>query len=297
MQQISVNSLTKNDSILNDWSLKLRDYQQALINKIKAHWNVGRFGVLGQSPTGSGKRIIFTYLALEALKRGESILVIVPKIELLNQATADLEKFSGSPIGIIKHGIKPNPFSRIQVATIQSLTRRQQLPKADLVILDEGHHAAAPTYSKIIAYYRQQGAKILGLTATPLRVDGRGLRYLHEGVLGFDALVTGELVKALTEQGYLCPFKIFAGSNLLDPKAAGISTKAGDYSQSELEDYAGTVLLTGEIVDTWEKHAQGKRTVLYPVSVELSKQYRQQFLERGYPAAHIDASTSEGERS
>ncbi|PSB29061.1 DEAD/DEAH box helicase [Chlorogloea sp. CCALA 695] len=275
MQQISVNSLTQNDSILSDWSLKLRDYQQALIDKIESHWNAGRFGVLAQSPTGSRKRVIFTYLALEALRIRESILVIVPKIELLNQAIADLEKFLGLPIGIIKHGIKPNPYSRVQVATIQSLTRRQ-LPKADLVILDEAHHAAAPTYSKTIAYYRQQGAKILGLTATPLRVDGRGLRYLHEGVLGFDALVTGESVKNLTEQGYLCPFKIFAGSNLLDPKAAGISPKAGDYSQSELEDYAGSVLLTGEIIDTWEKHAQGKRTVLYPVSVELSKQYCQQ---------------------
>lgn len=296
MNQILANSLTQNNSILTDWSLKLRDYQQALINKIESHWKAESLWVLAQSPTGSGKRVIFTYLALEALKRGESILVIVPKIELLNQAVADLEKFSGLPVGIIKHGIKPNPFSRIQVATNQSLSKRIP-PKADLVILDEAHHAAAPTYSKIIAYYRQQGAKILGLTATPLRVDGRGLRYLHEGVLGFDALVTGESVKALTEQGYLCPFKIFAGSNLLDPKAAGISTKAGDYSQSELEDYAGTVLLTGEIVDTWEKHAQGKRTVLYPVSVELSKQYCQQFLERGYPAAHIDASTSEGERS
>ncbi len=295
MKQHPLNSLNLNSSTLNV-QLKLRDYQQDLANKIESHWNTGRLGVLAQSPTGSGKRVIFTYLALKALEIGESILVIVPKIELLNQAIADLETFSGVSVGIIKYGIKSNPFSRIQVATIQSLTKRK-LPKADLVILDEAHHAAAPTYSKIIASYRQQGAKILGLTATPLRVDGRGLRYLHEGVLGFDALVTGESVKSLTEQGYLCPFKIFAGSNLLDPKAAGIATKAGDYSQSELEDYAGTVLLTGEIVDTWEKHALGKRTVLYPVSVELSKQYCQQFLERGYPAAHIDANTSEIERS
>lgn len=129
MNQISFNSLAQNSSTLKV-QLELRDYQQDLANKIESHWNAGIFGVLAQSPTGSGKRVIFTYLASKALEIGESILVIVPKIELLNQATADLERFSGISVGIIK--IKSNPFSRIQVATIQSLTKRK-LPKAEVV--------------------------------------------------------------------------------------------------------------------------------------------------------------------
>jgi hypothetical protein len=109
--------------------------------------------------------------------------------------------------------------------------------------------------------------------------------------------VLGPCVKELIRDGHLCEFKIFASRTQLDPEAVGIRTQNGDYAQSELEEYAEKILLRGEVVDTWEKHAQGKRTVLYPVSVALSKQYCEEFKSRNIPAAHIDAATPAGERA
>jgi len=277
-------------------TINLRSYQRKLVEDILDYWAAGVESVLAQSPTGSGKRIIFCYLANDFVSRGERVLVIAHKIELINQAVQDLERFTGTKVGVIKHGVKPDPECLVQIASIQSLVNRE-FPKASLLIIDESHHAPAASYSKVLKHYRKAGAFVLGLTATPMRIDGRGLRFLHGGVPGFDALIQGPPVKELIEQGYLCGFKILASQTQLDPEAAGIRTRLGDYVQAELERYTETVLLSGEIVDTWLKHAKGKRTVLYPVSVELSQRYCEEFQSRGVPAAHVDASTPEKERA
>jgi superfamily II DNA or RNA helicase len=277
-------------------AIKLRSYQQKLIKDIFDHWAAGVKSVLAQAPTGSGKRIIFCYIAKDFVGRGERVLVIAHKIELITQAVEDLERFTGLKIGVVKHGVKPAPECLIQVASIQSLVNRE-FPKASLVVVDEAHHCAAPSYSRVLNHYRQAGACILGLTATPMRIDGRGLRFLHGGVPGFQSLVLGPSVKQLIKDGHLCEFKIFASRIQLDPEAAGIRTQNGDYAQSELEEHAEKILLRGEVVDTWEKHAKGKRTVLYPVSVALSKQYCEEFKSRNIAAAHIDATTPVGERA
>ena len=159
-------------------TINLRDYQVDLVQQIFSHWFDGYTAVAVQLPTGAGKTIIFTAVANEFIALSEPVLVIAHRTELITQAAAKLETVTFHSIGIIKAGYKPNPDCLIQVASIQTLVRRNP-PPASLVIFDEAHHCHSKTYATVFRHYREKGAYILGCTATPARTDGRGLRYLY----------------------------------------------------------------------------------------------------------------------
>ena len=276
-------------------SPSLRDYQLDIVQQIFDRWFNGQSSVAVQLPTGAGKTIIFTAVANEFMAMGEPVLVIAHRTELITQAVSKLEKVTERPIGIIKSGIKPNPDSSIQVASIQTLIRRNP-PPASLVIFDEAHHCHSKTYATVMRHYREQGAYILGCTATPARTDGRGLRYLYSGTPGFDVLIKGSSVLELIEQEYLAPFKIYSPSNFIDAANAPIRTTGGDYNQKQLADYVEKTLIIGDAVDTWKQHAYLKRTVLFAVSVKHSKELAQGFRDAGISAMHLDGKTPKKER-
>ena len=186
--------------------IQLRSYQLDIAQQIFSHWSNGYSSVAVQLPTGAGKTIIFTAVANEFISRTDPVLVIAHRTELITQAAAKLETVTNHSIGIIKAGIKPNPDSLIQVASIHTLVRRNP-PPASLVIFDEAHHCHSKTYATVFRHYREKGAYILGCTATPARTDGRGLRYLYSGTPGFEVLVKGSSVRELIEQKYLSPSK------------------------------------------------------------------------------------------
>ena len=275
--------------------LPLRDYQQKSVEQVlDLFTQVQR--VLVQQPTGAGKSLIIAALVKEFVSRGEPVLLVAHKVELIRQLRDHVKKWIGIEPGIIanKQQFKRNPEALIQVGSIQALSRFRELPRAGLVVIDEAHHSHARTYSKLFSWYKE--SYFLGVTATPLRLDGRGLRFLYNGVPGYEALVEGVSVRELIETGYLCDFKLFAASNVLDPAAAGIRTRAGDWVQDELAEYAEGCLLYGDVVETWETHAKGRRTVVYPVSVKYSQELCQEFKDKGYPAEHLDADTPAKER-
>lgn len=274
---------------------QLRDYQLDIIQQIFDYWFNGHNSVAMQLPTGAGKTIIFTAVANEFIAMGEPVLVIAHRTELITQAVSKLSTVTDSPIGIIRSGIKPNPDSLIQVASIQTLIRRNP-PPASLVIFDEAHHCHSKTYATVMRHYREQGAYILGCTATPARTDGRGLRYLYSGTPGFDVLIKGSSVLELIERKYLAPFKIYSPSNFIDAANAKIRTTGGDYNQKQLADLVEKTLIIGDAVDTWKQHAYLKRTVLFAVSVKHSKELAQGFRDAGISAMHLDGKTPKQER-
>jgi superfamily II DNA or RNA helicase len=272
-------------------SLPLRNYQINSVDKILTFFRSGSKNILAQQPTGAGKSLIIAAVAEWAVSQGFRVLLVAHKIELITQLADHVNHWLGIDAGIIanKSRYKRDFEAQVQVGSIQALTRfkPETLPQAELVIFDEAHHCSARTYSKLFEYYKE--SYILGVTATPARIDGRGLRKLFDGVDGFEELILGVPTVDLIKDGYLTPFKIFAASNLVDTK--GLHTRAGDYIQSELEERVNQTILYGDLVETWKKHANGKRTIVYPVSVKLSKEYCQAYNQAGIPAAHIDADT------
>lgn len=129
--------------------LELRNYQLSLIKQVYATWKSGKRRALMQLQTGGGKTIIFSHIARDCLSRGKGVLVVAHRLELITQAKNKLEEVSGIPCGVIKAGFPVEEHLPLQVASIQSLSRRKRYPEAGLIIVDEAHHAVSKSYTDL----------------------------------------------------------------------------------------------------------------------------------------------------
>jgi len=265
---------------------QLRLYQELLIQEVFSHWNAAKRRVMLQLPTGGGKTVLFAAITREFISKGESVLVLAHREELIVQAKEKIEQITQAPVGIIKAGHKPNPLFPIQVASVQTLTRRENFPPAALVICDEAHHSCSQSYKRIFEAYPE--AYILGVTATPARIDGQGFKFLY------DALALGPSVAELMEQGHLSSFKLFIATKLV--KTKGVRKTGGDFNQRELKKAVNTSLAMGDLIDTWLKFADQKKTVVFAVDVDHSKAIATAYKEAGIPAEHLDGETPDLER-
>jgi DNA repair protein RadD len=215
-------------------------------------------------------------------------LFLVHRRELLHQAVAKLSVF-GIEAGTILAGEPTDPTAHTQVAAVQTLTARtrrgsMQFPPADLVVLDECHHATAPTWRAVIARYPK--AIILGVTATPCRSDGRGLGGI------FEEMICPQVAE-LIDNKHLVPTRVYA-PNVPDLK--GVHTKAGDYALDELAERMDRIGLIGDIVTHWHRLAERRSTVIFATSVAHSIHICEALAESGVKAAHIDGKTPKDER-
>lgn len=259
----------------------LRPYQHRAIEALRSHYSGGRKRVLLVSPTGSGKTCIAAEIIRSARQRSTRVLFLAHRKELIDQTLAKLSE-SGIQAGAIKAGYAPDATAPVQVASIQTLVRRE-LPAADLLIVDEAHHASADTYRQVAAAY----PRVLGLTATPWRIDGRGLAD------DFDAVTVAATPAELTEAGYLVRARCYAYAA---PDLKGIAVRGGDYAKGMLELACDRQELLGAIVAEYAKHAAGRSAIVFPVSVAHSQHLVAEFTAAGYAAAHLDALTPSAER-
>ena len=259
---------------------ELRKYQQRAVDRLI---DALRQRPVLVAPTGSGK----TVMATEAVQRIERpTLWLAHRKELIEQAAKRLEAH-GLPCGIVMGARPSNPLAPVQVASVATLARRApaRWPDAGLIVIDECHRSLANTYRQVLDAY--PGADVAGLTATPFRLDGRGLGDL------FGELVVAAYTDELCEQGFLHAPKVWASHS---PDLRGVKMLAGDYGVGALAKRANTHQLNGDIVQTWLKRAAGRRTVAFAVDVEHSIAIRDAFLRAGVAAEHLDGSLPEDER-
>jgi superfamily II DNA or RNA helicase len=265
----------------------LREYQKDWIEQIFASWQQGHQSVLAQLPTGAGKTVCFAHISDEFLRLGSSVLVIAHRTELIEQAVAKLESVTGWEVGVIKYGVQPHPERRIQVASIQTLARKELLPDflTKLLIFDEAHHATSSSYRKIIQFYPE--ACILGVTATPVRIDGQSLKDI------FNDLIVGVTTSKLIHKGYLSGFRLFATDRTIN--TTGVSTKK-DYISTELALAINSQISSSDIYQIWNKYAQHRKTIVFAASVGHSKTLAQEFQLQGISAEHVDGDTAPAQR-
>jgi len=266
-----------------------RKYQQQWIKDIWRSWSSGKRRVLAQLATGGGKTICFAHICNSFFKHELQVLVLAHWIELITQAAEKLEQIIGEPVGIIKAGMPAHPERKIQVASIQTLARResQQLPlNIGLLIFDEAHHASASSYRRLIEHYKT--AWILGVTATPQRIDGQGFQDL------FDDLVVGVPTESLMQRGYLSKFRLFATDQTISTK--GVSTSRGDFKTKELAIAVTSQIGLSSIFQNYLKYAKSLRTVIFASSLEHSRAIAKEFCRHGIKAEHLDGDTKPGER-
>jgi len=280
----------------------LRPYQQELMLKYYDSIKKGFRRPLIQSPTGSGKSILMMEILQSSVSREKPILMIAHKEELINQLqTHFIKRFGIEPTVIADRSrYKYNPENPYCVASIQGwmsrLNRGLEIPSTPhIILIDEAHHSSSPSYSTLIKHYQE--CHIVGFTATPYRIDGRGFKYLDNGIEGFDILIKGPLVLDLIEQGYLSQVKFFKADKRIEEKnLVNVGIKHGEYIQSQVEDLIQKHISPNDVVDAWMQMGLSKQTIVYPQSVALSKEYCLAFRDYGIAAAHIDANTSPNER-
>jgi DNA repair protein RadD len=189
--------------------MMLRTYQSDLVAEYERKVAADIRHILIVAPTGGGKTVIVSEIIKRATAAYKQILFIAHRDDLLTQARDKLKSFDIAA-GIIKAGREKDarPMAPVQVAGIQTLharairSDRMELPKADLLVIDEAYHARAMTYQAIIDAY--PNAIVVGLTATPVRGDGRGLGNL------FETMIETPQIGELIQLDHLVKLKIFA---------------------------------------------------------------------------------------
>jgi len=268
----------------------LRPYQSRVIADVRLQTTAGKRRILGVAPTGSGKTVIATAMIAEARRAGQRVLFLAHRRELISQASTKLHA-AGIDAGVILAGFPPRLGEPVQVASIATLHARAvrtatiELPPADLVIVDEAHHATARTYRRLLDSYPE--AVIFGITATPARSDGRGLGDI------FEVLVECPPVADLIKYGYLVGTTVFAPTR---PDLAGVRIERGDYVEKDLAPRMDQAGLIGDVVTHWLRLGERRPTVAFASSVGHSVHLRDEFRRASVVAEHIDGGTPPDER-
>lgn len=267
-----------------------RDYQQAAVEDARSSFAVGHKRLLLVAPTGAGKTVIAAMFAKLAVEKGNRVLFLAHRRELVKQCEDKLLKF-GVDNGVIMSGEFLQMDYEVQVASIDTLraramkTDRMPLPPADVVIIDEAHRSLAPTYLRLMEEYPK--AAIIGLTATPVRGDGKGLGHVY------DDMIQCPSVAELTEMGFLVPARYFAPTI---PDLTGVKVVRGDYDSRQLEEAMNKRRPVGDVIENWAKICPDRPTIVFASGVKHSIHLCDEFKKAGVRAVHVDGNMTALER-
>ena len=261
--------------------MNLRPYQLDAVQRIREAYRQRHRSVLFVLPTGGGKTVVFSHIAEQAAAKGSRICILVHRQELLRQASTSLASL-GVRHGLISPRHAMDLSAPVQVASVQTLARRlHKLPASmfQLLVVDEAHHSNAGTWAKVLAHF--QAARVLGVTATPCRCDGRGLGEWY------GAMVLGPTAGELTAAGFLAPARVLAPPG---PSLVGLRKRMGDYDMSE----AGQILQAGQAMGDclahYRRHLDGQTAIAFCCSVSHAEAVADLFQRNGVAAASIDGT-------
>lgn len=268
--------------------IKLHDYQVDAVNHARERLAAGIQSLCLVAPTGAGKTLVASFIIKSALQRHKRILFLAHRRELIKQCANKIQLAGVDDFGMILSGQQTDPEydHPLQIASVQTLVNRD-LPPADLVIIDEAHHAVeGGQYQSILSQYPR--AYRLGLTATPQRLDGKPLNDL------FQELLVVATVPNLIARGFLIAPRCFppapeAAQRLRDGLSL-IGQRGGDFAKGATGDMMNTSALVGDLVESWLMHAEGRQTLVFAVHRAHSRHIVEAFRARGLRAAHLDGA-------
>lgn len=251
----------------------LRAYQIELIDGVKNAYREGYRSPCIVLGCGGGKSVIVAEIAKRTTAKGNRVLFLVHRQELCDQIKETFQWWGVD----MRH---------CRIMMVQTAARRiKKLKSPQLIITDENHHCLAASYRKIYEAFPE--ARCVGVTATPIRLNGGGLGDVN------DKLVVGVSTKWLIENHYLAPFDYYAPS-LMDLE--GVHTKRGDYDTAEVVEKLNRDAIYGDVISYYRKLSDGKQAICYCTSITHSEAMAVQFNAAGIRAAHIDGTTDKTER-
>lgn len=271
--------------------MKLRPYESRAVREVPRLLAEHRRVVL-VGPTGSGKTVATAHVLRAKSLRGKRVLWVAHRGELLDQARRHLlaAGFTAAEIrmhtGSEKHG---GPDAAVTVTSIQILGKKF-CPKFDVLVIDEAHRALAASYMRLIA--SRPEALVLGLTATPWRLDGRGLGNVFRHM--FVMAITAELI---ADKHIVAPITFGVPFAKAQAMLRGVKVRAGDYDEEELSKAMRKRTLMGDTVREAARVAPGKATIVFAVDRAHGRLLAARFRKSGRKTEYLDGQTSKDARA
>ncbi len=253
--------------------MPLRPYQEELVQQVRNAWRHGKKSPCIVLPCGGGKSVIVAEIAKRTTDNGNRVLFLVHRRELCEQIENTFRKWGVDML-------------RCQIMMVQTAARRTAtIPTPSLIITDENHHGVANSYQKV--YEAFPHAYRVGVTATPIRLNGSGLGDVN------DLLVQGVSAKWLIQNHFLSPYDYYAPS-IVD--LSGVKIKNGEYDVIEMEKRMIQKAVYGDVLQYYKRYADGMQAVCYCTTIRHSMETAAMFNAAGIEAAHIDGKTPKAER-
>ena len=267
--------------------MELRPYQIEAKNSIFEEWDKGVNKTLLVLPTGCGKTIVFAKVTEDCVRRGDRVLILAHRGELLDQAADKIKTATG--LGCATEKAEETclgSWYRITVGSVQTLMREKRLGQFPsdyfkTIIIDEAHHCISDSYQRILQHFPD--AKVLGVTATPDRGDMRNLGEY------FDSLAYEYTLPKAIKSGYLSPIKALTLPLKIDMSGVGI--QAGDFKAGDI----GTALdpYLHSIADEMAKYCKNRKTVVFLPLVKTSQKFRDILCSKGFQAAEVNGESQD----
>lgn len=259
--------------------IELRPYQTAMIEQTRQHFRERRKRVLLQLATGGGKTALASRMLHGAADKGKRVWFCCHRRELVKQISEAFDR-EGLGYGYIAAGQPMELSKQAQICSIPTLAKRwQKAERPDVIVVDECHHAASKSWSDLLKQFPD--AYIVGLSATPCRLDGKGLKEY------FDVMVQGPSVVELIEQGYLCDYRLFAPGGVSRER---LRKSMGDFNATDVNSLMSNPVIVGNAIEHYRKHTPNTQTIIFAASIERSKDVAKKFTDSGIPALHMDGT-------
>lgn len=259
-----------------------RDHQ--IIDIIALQSALKRYkSVLYQLSTGGGKTVVACHIIKSALSKGNITWFVVNRRRLISQ-TSEALTASNIPHGIIAAGQQMDVSQQIQVVMIQTVINRLHLlPHPRLMILDEFHNAKSATYEMVISKLPE--ARILGLSATPCRLDNKPLNTIVQ------TMVTGKPLSWLISEGYLCDAKLYAPPVGVEDKTP--KKQNGEFAAADIVEIMDKPTVTGCAIEHYQRIAAGQPALVFCASIKHAEHTAQQFRNAGISCESIDSTMTQ----
>ena len=267
--------------------MELRPYQEKAKEAVIAEWDKGVKKTLLVLPTGTGKTIVFSKIIEDRVKKGQRVLVLAHRGELLEQAADKLYKSTGLKCAVEKaEETCVGSWYRVVVGSVQTLMREKRLSKLspdffNSIVIDEAHHCISEGYRRVLDHF--SGADVLGVTATPDRGDMKNLGQV------FDSLAYEYSLPQAIRDGYLTPIKAVTIPLTLD--LTGVGTQAGDFKAGDLSTALDPYLY--QIAEEMKSYCTDRKTVVFLPLIKTSQKFRDILNEKGFRAAEVNGESED----
>jgi superfamily II DNA or RNA helicase len=256
-----------------------RPFQTQAHEALRQGFKNGHKNQVIMAPTGAGKTYLGMRICNEAMQKGKRAVFLCDRTTLIDQTSDVAEKYGLKDHGIIQaNHWRRDPDQLLQIASVQTIAKRQFWPKLDVLVVDEAH----TMYKAWTEYAVQTGAAVIGLSATPFST---GMGKI------FSNLINATTMHDLTVSGVLVPMRIFSCTK---PDMKGAETAGGEWTDKAAEERG--MKIVGDVVTEWRRFAENRKTIVFGATIAHCKELAKQFIDQGVMAAVFTSETTKAER-